>query len=75
MTFEMTINATEQDYELLSQYLDNELPAATARQLEQRLSAEPRLQDLLGRLQSLQHRLQETYGQASIGPVPASVTA
>lgn len=75
MTFEMTMNTTEQDYELLSQYLDDELPPAAARQLEQRLSAEPRLQDLLGRLQSVQRRLQETYGQASIGPVPASVTA
>ncbi len=75
MTIEMTMNATEQDYELLSQYLDQELSPATVRQLEQRLATEPRLQALLGRLQVVQRELQQTYNQASIGPVPASVTA
>ena len=43
----------EQDYELLSQYLDQELDDDTTRRLEQRLTAEPDLQDTLNRLGSL----------------------
>lgn len=51
----------EQDYELLSQYLDQELDDLTARRLEQRLSAEPELQATLNRLQSLDQRIRQAY--------------
>ena len=69
------MNITEQDYELLSQYLDRELPAGEQEQLEQRLAAEPMLQVALRRLQSLQRQLQATYGQLGDGPVPERTLA
>jgi hypothetical protein len=69
------MDVTEQDYELLSQYLDRELSAADASQLEQRLAAEPGLQACLRELQALQSRLQDTYNDAAAGPVPAEITS
>jgi len=69
------MNITEQDYELLSQYLDRELPAGESEQLELRLAAEPQLQAALGRLQALQSRLQAAYGELGQGPVPARTLA
>ena len=69
------MNVTEQDYELLSQYLDRELPAGVQEQLERRLAAEPQLQAVLGRLQALQSQLQASYGQLAGGPVPERTLA
>lgn len=69
----MTI--TEQDYELLSQYIDRELPPGVCAQLELRLAAEPQLRAGLGRLQALQRQLQDTYGQLGEGPVPERTLA
>ena len=71
----MNMNITEQDYELLSQYLDRELPPAMQEQLERRLAAEPQLQAVLGRLQALQSQLQASYGQLAGGPVPERTLA
>lgn len=45
------IPPTEQDYELLSAYLDNQLSAADRTQLERRLAAEPALRAVLNDLQ------------------------
>ena len=71
----MSMDITDQDYEILSQYLDGELPAGMARQLEQRLASEPLLQATLGRLQALQRQLQATYSQLGDSPVPARTLA
>lgn len=69
------MNITEQDYELLSQYLDGELPAGMQAQLEQRLASEPLLQAGLQRLQALQRQLQASYSHLGDGPVPARTLA
>ncbi|MEE4143189.1 MAG: hypothetical protein V2I26_00185, partial [Halieaceae bacterium] len=69
------MNITEQEYELLSQYLDRELPVEALEQLERRLAAEPRLQAGLERLQALQQQLKATYGQLADGPVPERTLA
>lgn len=66
---------TDQDYELLSQYLDQELPPAVARQLEQRLAAEPQLQAGLARLTTLQGQLQGAYSGIAAQPVPQQIVA
>jgi hypothetical protein len=71
----MSMNITEQDYELLSQYLDGELPSGPQAQLERRLATEPALQAGLGRLQALQRQLEATYGQLGDGPVPERILA
>ena len=69
------MDVTEQDYELISQYLDKELSQADASRLEQRLAAEPALQASLNELQTLQARLQDTYNAAAVGSVPEEITA
>ena len=69
------MDVTEQDYELISQYLDKELSQADASRLEQRLAAEPGLQASLNELQTLQARLQDTYNAAAAGSVPEEITA
>ena len=67
------MDMTERDYELLSQYLDRELPPAAARELERRLAAEPQLQSGLARLQALQGRLHSAFGEIAAQPVPQRV--
>jgi len=69
------MDVTEQDYQLLSQYVDGELSPPEASQLLQRLSAEPELQACLVELQTLQGCLQRTYSAAATGPVPGRITA
>tara|TARA_R110001592_G_scaffold126336_1_gene337454 strand:- start:76946 stop:77650 length:705 start_codon:yes stop_codon:yes gene_type:complete len=69
------MHVTEQDYELLSQYLDGELSPVETSQLEQRLTAELGLQACLTELQTLQGRLQNIYSDAAVGPVPANISA
>ena len=71
----MTIDVTAQDYELLSQYLDRELPPVAARQLEQRLRIEPALNARLLQLQVLQTRLQDSVDTVNAMGVPAHITA
>jgi hypothetical protein len=74
----------EQDYELLSQHLDQELDDDTTFRLEQRLSAEPDLQDALNRLGNLDNRLRQAYAGTDkapkhildmLRPTPANVVA
>ena len=69
------MNVTEQDYQLLSQYVDGELSPPEVQQLTQRLNAEPALQACLVELQTLQSCLQDTYRAAATGPVPERITA
>lgn len=69
------MDITQQDYELLSRYLDQELPAAPARDLKQRLAAEPALQAAFARMQALQARMHDAYGDIGRQPVPSQIVA
>jgi len=69
------MDITQQDYELLSRYLDQELPPDFARDLEQRLAAEPSLQSAFARMQALQLRLQSAYADIASQPVPRQIVA
>ena len=69
------MNLTEQDYELLSRYLDQELPASIAKQLEQRLAVESPLAEALADLRSLQVRMQNAYKDIGDQAIPARISA
>lgn len=69
------ISVTEQDYELLSQYLDGELPSTESELLEQRLNAEPMLATELAGLEALQRQLQSAYSAITDEPVPGPIAA
>lgn len=69
------MDATEQDYELLSQYLDRELSPSAAQLLEQRLETEPQLKARLCGLQSLQRQIQHAYSGIDAEAVPQRITA
>ena len=69
------MNMTEQDYELLSQYLDGELSANARQSLEQRLAAEPKLRASLQRLQALDDTLKSAFSDPAIERAPAGVVA
>lgn len=71
----MTIDVTAQDYELLSQYLDRELTAIAAQQLEQRLRIEPALNVSFLQLQALQTRLQHSVDTVGTTGIPGHITA
>ncbi len=58
---------SNQDFELLSTYLDGELDAAAARALEQRLQQEPLLARKLQQLRELQASLQLAFGDSADG--------
>lgn len=64
----MTSQSDNQDLELLSRYLDGELPAAQARGLESRLHAERNLQRTLVRLQELNQRLRDALSEQAQVP-------
>ncbi len=64
---------SDQDYELLSQYLDGELDSLSRHRLEQRLAEEPALQSLLERLQAQDEALRAAH-QDTDG-VPARIRA
>ncbi len=64
---------TEQDIELLSQYLDGELSPELSRALEARLHAESALQSGLVRMQELNQRLRDTLAEHD--QVPEAVEA
>ena len=64
----MTSQPDNQDLELLSRYLDGELPAAQARGLESRLHAERNLQRTLVRLQELNQRLRDALSEQAQVP-------
>jgi len=69
------MDTTQQDYELLSRYLDGELPPALARELEQRLAAEPALVAVLARMQALQGQLHQAYDGIANQPIPQRILA
>ena len=68
------INVTEQDYELLSRYLDQELPSVDRELLDQRLEAEPELAAELAGLQALQGRLNKAYSGVD-GSIPQRIVS
>ena len=65
---------TEQDHELLSQYLDGELGASQVLQLERRLVAEPLLQARLERMEALNNNLINAFSGEGVERVPPAVT-
>jgi hypothetical protein len=69
----MKTELTEQDYELLSQYLDGELPAAQAQQLRERLLAEPSLRAGFERIKTVNDHLTGAFGVSGVDAVPAHV--
>ena len=58
----------DQDYELLSQYLDGELPGFAERRLEQRLRAEPELATTLEQLRQQDSRIQAALADTARAP-------
>ncbi|TDG13553.1 hypothetical protein E2F43_08440 [Seongchinamella unica] len=58
----------EQDYQLLSQYLDGELNDIAARQLEQRLQAEPQLRASLEEMGKLDDRVKQAFAGTDKAP-------
>lgn len=64
---------TEQDYELLSQYLDGELAAPEAQELRKRLIAEPVLRASLDRLQKVNNRVKDAFDVPGADTVPPRV--
>jgi len=71
----MTIKMTDQDYELLSRYLDRELSPADASSLERRLASEPELQRGFERMGAVQRRLRGAFRHLDKEPVPDRITA
>lgn len=66
---------TDQDYELLSQYLDGELSEPAALELTQRLATEPQLSETLKRLQQSDNTLKSAFSGPEAEAVPAPVAA
>ncbi|MHA7815670.1 MAG: anti-sigma factor family protein [Pseudohaliea sp.] len=64
---------TDRDFELLSQYLDDELDSAARAALEQRLAAEPELADLLARLRRLDGQIAASVCASATDSVPEHV--
>jgi len=64
---------TIKDEELLSQYLDGELPTAEAKQLEQRLESEPLLLKNLQSMRELNASLKATFTTARARSVPIRI--
>jgi len=65
---------TEQDYQLLSQYIDGELPTEEVTALKKRLLAEPELNQLLAKMQKVNQAVVGHY-RAAPEQVPQHVTA
>lgn len=63
----------EQDFQLLSRYLDGELNEIAARQLERRLEAEPELRATLDEMSGLERRLKQAF--AGTDETPEAVAA
>ena len=64
---------TEQDYELLSQYLDGELAAPVAQELRKRLIAEPQLRASLERLKAVDNSVKDAFAVPGADAVPARI--
>mgnify|MGYP001581007698 CR=1 FL=1 len=63
----------DQDYELLSQYLDGELPTKETAQLEQRLGADSELRITLASMRSIDSAVKASYRNS--GQAPAHIGA
>lgn len=66
---------TEQDYELLSQYLDGELASPEAQALRRRLLAEPELRGALDRMRHVDDKVKNTFDIPGVDEVPPAVAA
>jgi hypothetical protein len=66
---------TQQDYELLSQYLDGELSGPAAAALEQRLAVDIQLGEGLEQLRRQDERLKKAFNSPDIETVPAGIMA
>jgi hypothetical protein len=66
---------TEQDYELLSQYIDGELPTDQAQALRQRLLAEPALRAACERMRNADNRVRRAFEGSWTEEVPARISA
>jgi len=64
---------TEQEYELLSQYLDGELAAPVAQELRKRLIAEPQLRASLERLKKVNNSVKDAFDVPGADAVPARI--
>jgi hypothetical protein len=65
----------EQDYELLSQYIDGELAADQAQTLRHRLMSEPELRAAYDQLCSVNDEIRETFNAPGLDAVPPRVSA
>ena len=65
----------DQDYELLSQYIDAELPAAAAQQLRQRLMAEPELRAAYNSMRNANNTVHDTFNASGNDAVPSRVSS
>jgi hypothetical protein len=63
---------TEQDYELLSQYIDGELAADTAQTMRKRLLAEPELRANFERMKDINSSVKNAFDIPGADTVPAS---
>lgn len=70
----MTDTLTEQDHQLLSQFVDGELSPQAARDLEQRLASEPALSARLEALCALDNRLKSAFASPQFSSVPGHIT-
>jgi hypothetical protein len=70
----MNNTLTEQDHQLLSQFVDGELPPQASRDLEQRLASEPALSARLATLNALDHRLKNAFAGPQLESVPGHIT-
>ena len=66
---------TEQDHQLLSQFVDGELSPQAARAVEQRLVTEPALSARLEALNALNHRFKGAFADPQLESVPAHISA
>jgi hypothetical protein len=66
---------TEQDHQLLSQFVDGELSPQAACDMEQRLASEPALSARLEALSALDHRLKSAFANPQLESVPGHITS
>ena len=65
----------DQDYELLSQYIDAELSAAATQQLRQRLMAEPELRAAYNSMRNANNTVHDTFNASGNDAVPPRVSS
>ena len=64
----------DQDYELISQYIDGELEAGQAQALRQRLLAEPGLRATYDRMRGVDNRLRDAFADPATEQVPKRIS-